>query len=64
VVIGGSAAVLFAVHVLGLLPGAPGLLQRVFNTLADAWYVLVAVWLLRRHRRAPAEGQADVEVES
>jgi len=28
------------------------LVQRVFNTLADAWYVLAAVWLLRRDRRA------------
>lgn len=51
VLVGGSAGLLFVVHVLGLLPGAPGLVQRVFNTVADAWYVLVAVWLLRRDRR-------------
>lgn len=51
VLLGGGAALLFAFHVLGLLPGAPGLVQRVFNTVADAWYVLVAVWLLRRARR-------------
>jgi hypothetical protein len=64
VVIGGSAAVLFVAHVVGLLPGAPGLLQRTFNTLADAWYVFVAVWLLRQHPRAPANRRADVEVEA
>lgn len=52
VLIGGSAAVLFGAHVLGLLPGAPGLVQRLFNTIADAWYVVVAVWLLRRDRSA------------
>jgi len=52
VLIGGSAGLLFLVHVLGLVPAAPGLVQRVFNTLADAWYVLAAVWLLRRDRRA------------
>ncbi len=62
--VGGSAAALFLAHVLGLVPGAPGLLQRIFNTLADAWYVLVAVWLLRRHRRARANHRYEVEVES
>jgi hypothetical protein len=46
--IGGAGSVLFAVYVLGLLEAAPGLQQRVFNTVADAWYVLVAVWVLRR----------------
>lgn len=51
VLIGGSAGLLFLVHVLGLVPGAPGLIQRVFNTAADAWYVLAAVWLLRRDRQ-------------
>ena len=47
-VIGGTGLVLFAVYVLGLVEAVPGLQQRVFNTVADAWYVLVAVWLLRR----------------
>lgn len=61
--VGGSAATLFLAHVLGLVPGAPGLLQRTFNTLADAWYVLVAVWLLRRHRWAGANHGRAVEVE-
>lgn len=61
--VGGSAAVLFLAHVLGLVPGAPGLLQRVFNTLADAWYVLIAVWLLRRYRRAGRNPRGEVEVE-
>ena len=46
--IGGTGLVLFGVYVLGLVDAMPGLQQRVFNTIADAWYVLVAVWLLRR----------------
>jgi hypothetical protein len=46
--IGATALVLFAVHVLGVLDAASGLQQRLFNTIADAWYVLVAVWVLRR----------------
>lgn len=47
-VVGGASVVLFAVHVSGLVPAATGLQQRLFNTIADLWYVLVAVWLLRR----------------
>jgi hypothetical protein len=47
-VIGGASVALFAVHVSGVVPAATGLQQRVFNTTADLWYVLVAVWLLRR----------------
>jgi hypothetical protein len=46
--IGGVGLALFANYLLGLVDQAPGLQQRVFNTVADAWYVLVAVWLLRR----------------
>lgn len=46
--IGGVGLALFVVYLLGLVDQAPGLQQRVFNTVADAWYVLVAVWLLRR----------------
>ena len=51
-VIGGTAALLFGVYVLDLVAAAPGLQQRVFNTLADAWYVLAAVWILRGDARA------------
>ncbi len=47
-IIGGTGLVLFGIYVLGLVDAVPGLQQRVFNTIADAWYVLVAVWGLRR----------------
>jgi hypothetical protein len=46
--LGGGAALLFGLYVAGLVTAAPGLQQRVFNTLADAWYVLIALWVLRR----------------
>lgn len=46
--IGGTAAVLFAVHTLGVDLLDPGAAQRLFNTVADAWYVLVVVWILVR----------------
>jgi hypothetical protein len=48
VAIGATGAVLFGAYVLGVVEAAPGLQQRVFNTIADGWYVLIAVWLLRR----------------
>lgn len=47
-VIGGASLVLFVVYLLGAVGPAPGLQQRTFNTLADGWYVLVVVWILRR----------------
>lgn len=50
--IGGVALLLFTGYVLGVVEGAAGLQQRVFNTVADAWYVLAAVWVLRRDRGA------------
>jgi hypothetical protein len=59
VAIGGTAALLFSVYVLDLSEAAPGVQQRVFNTLADAWYVLVAVWILHsdaRQRRRETAG--------
>lgn len=46
-IIGALSVALFAIHIAGLVPSATGLQQRVFNTVADAWYVLVAVVLLR-----------------
>ncbi|MGM0618384.1 MAG: DUF998 domain-containing protein [Actinomycetota bacterium] len=46
--IGGGAALLFGLYAAGLVPAAAGLQQRVFNTLADAWYVLVSLWVLGR----------------
>jgi hypothetical protein len=57
-IIGGTSVVLFAVHISGVVPVATGLQQRVFNTTADLWYVLVALWLLRRDRRAGAVPRA------
>lgn len=47
VVLGGGALVLFLVRTAGLTPAATGLQQRVFNTAADAWYVLAAVAITR-----------------
>lgn len=51
-----AALVLFAIHSLGggLLP--PGLQQRVFNTVADAWYVLIVVWILVQDARQRTHG--------
>jgi hypothetical protein len=50
-ILGGVSVALFAVHLTGAVPAATGLQQRVFNTVADAWYVLIAVQLLRQGRR-------------
>ncbi len=46
-VLGGLATAGFVVRNLGV-DALGGLQQRVFNTLADAWYVIVAVAVLRR----------------
>lgn len=48
--LGGLALTGFAVRYLGGLTVAPGWQQRAFNTIADAWYVLVAIWILGRAR--------------
>jgi hypothetical protein len=48
--IGGLALVLLVARTLGLAPELSGLQQRVFNTIADAWYVLAAVVLVQRNR--------------
>jgi hypothetical protein len=45
--LGAAAAALFLAYLTGLGPVASGLQQRVFNTVADAWYVLVTVQVLR-----------------
>ncbi len=57
VVIGGVAGALFLGYLGGAFAAAPGLAQRGFNTLADAWYVLIVVWLLRRDRRVSGRGR-------
>lgn len=45
--LGGAAAAVFLANRVGLLGLDAGAAQRVFNTTADAWYVVAAVWLLR-----------------
>ncbi len=58
--IGAAAIVLFGLHTLELGLLAPGVQQRVFNTVADAWYVLIAAAVLlrdARHRRTVAVAQ-------
>lgn len=51
VVFGVVALLGFAVRTLGVDDASSGLQQRLFNTVADGWFVLVAVWLLTRGRR-------------
>ncbi len=50
-VLGGAALGLFLVRTAGFAPEHSGLQQRIFNTIADAWYVVAAVVIVRRHRR-------------
>ncbi len=51
VLLGVASVALFVVHLTGIVPVATGLQQRVFNTVADAWYVLITVHLLRVDQR-------------
>ncbi|GGI05778.1 DUF998 domain-containing protein [Egicoccus halophilus] len=49
-VLGGAAATLFVADQTWLIGWGSGVAQRVFNTVADVWYVFAGVWLLRgRH---------------
>ncbi len=50
VLIGGVAVTGFAVRYLGVIPQDQGLQQRLFNTVADVWYLVVAVRLLLQPR--------------
>lgn len=50
VLIGGVAVAGFVVRYLGVIPQDQGLQQRLFNTVADVWYLVVAVRLLRQPR--------------
>lgn len=52
IVLGGGALALFLARTVGFAPTYSGLQQRVFNTTADAWYVVAAVVLVRRSRAA------------
>ncbi|MFA9446215.1 DUF998 domain-containing protein [Egicoccus sp. AB-alg6-2] len=45
--LGGAAVAVFVINQVGLLGLGAGTAQRVFNTTADLWYVVAAVWLLR-----------------
>lgn len=49
--LGGVALAGFVLRALGVAEGLAGLQQRTFNTVADAWYVMVAVVLIRQARR-------------
>lgn len=49
--LGGLAAVGFLLRTVGFAPELTGLQQRVFNTLADLWYVVAAFEIVRRTRR-------------
>ena len=49
-VLGGGALALFAVRTAGFGSAHSGLEQRIFNTTADAWYVLAAIAIIRRTR--------------
>lgn len=49
--LGGAAAIGLVARTLGLAPEYSGLQQRIFNTLADLWYVAAALWLLRHSPR-------------
>lgn len=52
VVLGLIAAIGFVVRFLGVLDVYAGFQQRLFNTVADAWFVLVAMWLIGAGRDA------------
>jgi hypothetical protein len=58
-VLGGLALTGLVVRYLGVVAAAPGWQQRTFNTIADAWYVLIAVWVLRGARE-PARARSRV----
>lgn len=57
-VLGGLALIGFLLHVSGVGGGSTGLLQRLFNTTADAWYVLAAVTALRHARGERTAGSS------
>lgn len=55
-VLGGGALVLFLIRDVGLAPEYPGLHQRIFNTTADAWYLMAAGVLIGRTRTRDRTG--------
>lgn len=50
--LGGASAALLLGYVSGVSPLPGGAHQRTFNTVADVWYLLVAIWILTAGRRA------------
>lgn len=60
-VLGGGALTVFLLRTAGFGSGAAGLEQRVFNTMADAWYVLAAVVIVRRARGSTAPHPAPAD---
>lgn len=52
-VMGGLAIVGFTLRYGGVIDALPGLQQRIFNTIADLWYVAAAVAIVRRRRTVP-----------
>lgn len=54
--LGGLAVLLFVVYLLDLVAAAGGLQQRLFNTVADVWYAVAAVWVL--HLTGDGQGSA------
>lgn len=53
VLVGTVATVGFVLRAFGVGSDIPGLLQRVFNTVADAWYLVAAIVVVRRMRGTP-----------
>lgn len=49
-VLGGLAVLGFVLRYSGVVPALPGLQQRLFNTVADLWYVVAAIEVVRRRR--------------
>lgn len=58
--LGGLATAGFLVRNLGGVDTLAGLQQRVFNTTADLWFVVVAVWALRQRATWSASSRTSV----
>ena len=58
------AVVLFLAHTLDAGVLASGSQQRAFNTVADAWYVLIVVWSLVRDARLRRSGNVVIAARS
>jgi hypothetical protein len=63
-IIGALSVGLFAIHVSGVVATATGVQQRIFNTVADAWYVLIVLAVLRAERPRDGRPHDDAELPS